>query len=188
MAGSLAGIFPTRHSVCCGCDHGLGGSAWVKAPCRRLVTASRSRTNAIPHLGLMPCRLRHTLSRTRPVSSVRKFPMNALPTDSEVVQSNGHRYLIGILPQQSHRPVRWRFCRGRLQTRINTRVRGNFRLGELLPTQDCMITFYAWYPRTVLRAGPRACPSSFASESISRTFPDTRQRHGGFVGLARRFS
>src|SRR5215470_18865649 len=72
---------------------------------------------------------------------------------------------------------------GRLQTRINMRVRGNFRLGEPLPTQECTTTFYPWYPRAVLPA-PRTCPSSFASESISRTFPDTRQRHGGFVGLA----
>ena len=59
---------------------------------------------------------------------------------------------------------------------------------ELLPTQECVITFYPWYPRAVLPAALRTCPSSFASESISRTFPDTRQRHGGFVGLARRFS
>ena len=58
---------------------------------------------------------------------------------------------------------------------------------ELLPTQECVITFYPWYPRAVSPAAPRTCPSSFASESIRRTFPDTRQRHGGFVGLARRF-
>lgn len=29
-------------------------------------------------------------------------------------------------------------------------------------------------------------PSSFASESISRTSPDTRQKHGAFGGPARR--
>jgi hypothetical protein len=42
--------------------------------------------------------------------------------------------------------------------------------------------------QTVFRSGACSCPSSFASESISRTFPDTRQRHGVFDGLARRFS
>src|SRR5215472_13288631 len=78
--------------------------------------------------------------------------------------------------------------RTRHDARITMRVRGNFRLAELLPTQECTTTFYPWYPRAVLPAAPRTCPSSFASESISRTFPDTRQRHGGFVGLARRFS
>ena len=35
------------------------------------------------------------------------------------------------------------------------------------------------------RSAARSCPSSFASESISRTSPDTRQRHGAFDGLAR---
>ena len=34
----------------------------------------------------------------------------------------------------------------------------------------------------------RTCPSSFALEFINRTCRDTRQRHGGFAGLARRFS
>src|SRR5262245_508320 len=30
------------------------------------------------------------------------------------------------------------------RTRINTRVMRNFRLGTLLPTQECVITFYPW--------------------------------------------
>jgi len=31
-------------------------------------------------------------------------------------------------------------------------------LGELLPTQECMITFYPWYPQAVFRSGPSHMP------------------------------
>src|SRR5262245_26914660 len=62
----------------------------------------------------------------------------------------------------------------------------NFRLGVLLP--GMYDHFLSWDPQAVLRSATRTCPNFFVSESISRTFPDTHQRHGGFAGLARRFS
>src|SRR5262245_30586984 len=62
----------------------------------------------------------------------------------------------------------------------------NFRLGVLLP--GMYDHFLSWDPQAVLRSATRTCPNSFVSESISRTFPDTHQRHGGFAELARRFS
>ena len=38
-----------------------------------------------------------------------------------------------------------------------------------------------------LAIGRSSCPNFFASASISRTYPDTRQRHGAFDGWAPRF-
>jgi hypothetical protein len=54
--------------------------------------------------------------------------------------------------------------------------------------RDARLRFTLAAPRTVFRLSARSCQNSFASDSINRTFPDTRQRRGVFAGLARRFS
>src|SRR5215469_2554057 len=67
------------------------------------------------------------------------------------------------------RTRRWRSCKGRLQTRINMRVRGKFRLGELLPTQECTITFYHCIPeRSCQRPHAHAQVPSHRSPSVER--------------------
>src|SRR5215469_14272104 len=57
---------------------------------------------------------------------------------------------------------------GRLQTRINLRVSGNFRLGEPLPTQECTTTFYPCIPERSCQRHAHAQVPSHRSPSVER--------------------
>ncbi len=83
--------------------------------------------------------------------------------------------------------VRSRSRGGRLRMRINTRATGKFSIGSTVVNSGMSEYVSPLSGINCLSMGDRTCQNSFALEFISRTFPDTRQRHGAFGGWARRF-
>ena len=100
------------------------------------------------------------------------LPVRSIPAPLSILRAKASRALLQC----------------RLRTQINMRAIGQFSIGSTVVNSEMDEYVLSLLGTNGFSMGARTCQNSFALESISRTFPDTRQKHGALAGLARRFS